>query len=267
MKVGEYQDLLVGKKVIVTGAARGIGKGIAIECIRNGAQVVVLDVDKPLLDQVVVELNGIKKNSATAFHADISSEKDVIDAFSFSFENLGGVDGVVINAGILHLAPVEQIELAEWNRVINVNLTGSFLCAKEAVRQMKKSNNRGSIVFTSSLFGLRGGAENGAYSASKFGVIGLAQSLAAELGPLGIRVNSICPGQVQTEMIDRLLEDRSSLTGRSSEEVRKNLVARIPSQKMGTITEIAEPYVFLLSEMSRYVTGHSLLVDGGWQVG
>lgn len=263
----ENANLLVGKKVIITGAGRGIGKGVAIECVRHGAKVAILDIDELLINNVVNELNDMQLGSAIGCAVDIVSEKSVNVAFAKSVEKMGGVDGVVINAGILYLAPITKIELADWDRVIKINLTGSFLCARESARIMKLSGNPGSIIFTSSLFGVRGGAENGAYSASKFGVIGLAQSLAAELGPEGIRVNSVCPGQVQTEMIEKLLIDRSLLTGKSTEEVRKDLVARIPSHKMGTIEEIAEPFVFLLSEMSRYVNGHSLVIDGGWQVG
>lgn len=260
-------NLLVGKKVIITGSGRGIGKGVAIECVRHGAKVAILDIDEKQVSNVVDELNGMQLGSAIGYPVDIVSEKSVKEAFARSSEKMGGVDGVVINAGVLYLAPIVTIDLADWDRVINVNLTGSFICARESARIMKLSGNPGSIIFTSSLFGLRGGVENGAYSASKFGVIGLAQSLAAELGPEGIRVNCVCPGQVQTEMIEKLLIDRSSLTGKSIDEVRKDLVSRIPSHKMGTIEEIAEPFVFLLSEMSRYVNGHSLVIDGGWQVG
>ena len=263
----ENANLLVGKKVIITGAGRGIGKGVAIECVRHGAKVAVLDIDEKQVGNVVDELNGIHLGSAIGCAVDIVSEKSVSEAFAQSLEKMGGVDGVVINAGVLYLAPIAALDLADWDRVIKINLTGSFICARESARIMKSSSKPGSIVFTSSLFGLRGGAENGVYSASKFGVIGLAQSLAAELGPEGIRVNCICPGQVQTEMIEKLLIDRSILTGKSIDEIHRELVSRIPSHKMGTIKEIAEPFIFLLSEMSRYVNGHSLVIDGGWQVG
>jgi NAD(P)-dependent dehydrogenase (short-subunit alcohol dehydrogenase family) len=263
----ENANLLIGKKVIITGAGRGIGKGVAIECVRHGAKVAILDIDEKQVRNVVDELNDMKLGSAIGCTVDVVSEGSVKQSFAQALEKMGGVDGVVINAGVLYLAPITTIELADWDRVIKINLTGSFLCARESARIMKSIGNPGSIVFTSSLFGLRGGAENGVYSASKFGVIGLAQSLAAELGPEGIRVNCVCPGQVQTEMIEKLLLDRSALTGKSIEEIHSDLVARIPSHKMGTIEEIAEPFVFLLSEMSRYVNGHSLVIDGGWQVG
>ncbi|NQV96454.1 MAG: SDR family oxidoreductase [Acidimicrobiaceae bacterium] len=259
--------LLDGRRIIITGAGRGIGKGVAIACAAQGASIALLDIDSELVQSVVQDLKLQSSARAVSLQVDISSEASVQRAFAECIEELGQIDGVVINAGVLHLEPVESMPLKDWQRVIDINLTGSFLCAREAAKLMQVNDGSSSIVFTSSLFGLRGGKENGAYSASKFGVIGLAQCLAAELGARGIRVNSVCPGQVQTEMIDKLLVDRSSLTGQSVEQIRSELLSHIPSHRMGTIEEIAQTFVFLLSEQSRYITGHSLVVDGGWQVG
>jgi len=149
----------------------------------------------------------------------------------------------------------------KFEQVNLVNLTGAFLTAKAAAAKMC---NGGSIIFTSSLFGVRGGAQNAAYSASKFGVIGLMQSMAADLAPKGIRVNAVAPGQIQTEMIDELVDTRKQM---GLPDPRNDLLARIPQGRLGDPMELAGAYVFLASNLSRYVTGQTLVVDGGWQVG
>jgi NAD(P)-dependent dehydrogenase (short-subunit alcohol dehydrogenase family) len=125
----------------------------------------------------------------------------------------------------------------------------------------------GRIVFTSSLFGLRGGRENAAYSASKFGVVGLMECMAAELAPAGILVNAVCPGQMDTEMLRSLFRDRATLRGTTEAAIRGTFEARIPVGRLGGMEELAGTYVWLASDLSRYVTGQSITVDGGWQVG
>jgi NAD(P)-dependent dehydrogenase (short-subunit alcohol dehydrogenase family) len=151
--------------------------------------------------------------------------------------------------------------------VIEVNLTGAFLTAQAFLKPLLAAGRPGQVIFTSSLFGLRGGRENAAYSASKFGMIGLAQSLAAEVASNGIRVNCVCPGQMDTDMIRQLFRDRAALTGATEAEVAGRLTARIPTGALGRMDELAGTYVWLASDLSRYVTGQSITVDGGWQVG
>jgi NAD(P)-dependent dehydrogenase (short-subunit alcohol dehydrogenase family) len=125
----------------------------------------------------------------------------------------------------------------------------------------------GRIIVSSSLFGLRGGVENAAYSSSKFGVVGLAQCLAAELGASGITVNAVCPGQVDTPMMRDLLAQRAQLTGTAPEELERSMLSRIPSRRLARPEEVADTYVWLASDMAGYVTGQSIVVDGGWQLG
>jgi NAD(P)-dependent dehydrogenase (short-subunit alcohol dehydrogenase family) len=125
----------------------------------------------------------------------------------------------------------------------------------------------GSVIFTSSLFGTRGGAGNAAYSASKFAIIGLAQSMAAELAPAGIRVNTVCPGQIDSVMMDHLFEERAAAADTTSEQERARFVSRIPLGRLGDPPDVADTYVYLASSLSAYVTGQHIIVDGGWNVG
>jgi NAD(P)-dependent dehydrogenase (short-subunit alcohol dehydrogenase family) len=170
-------------------------------------------------------------------------------------------DIVVPNAGILHLAPVDALDADAFRRTLEVNLTGAFLTAKAGAARMGAG---GRIVFTTSLFGRRGGAGNAAYSASKFGMVGLMESMAADLAPRGIAVNAVAPGQIATEMLDALVEVRLA-EGRP--DPRARLISRLPSGRLGTPEELAGSYVYLASPLSSYVTGQTIVVDGGWQVG
>jgi NAD(P)-dependent dehydrogenase (short-subunit alcohol dehydrogenase family) len=198
---------------------------------------------------------------------DVTDPAAVAAGFDAAERLLGPVDVVVANAGVLVLAPALDLDPADWRRVLDVNLTGTFLTCVEGARRMVARGAGGRIIVSSSLFGLRGGVENAAYSASKFGVVGVAQCLAAELGPHGITVNAVCPGQVDTPMMRHLLRERSRLTGTPEVEVERRLLARIPSGRMASPAEVADTYVWLASDLAAYVTGQSVVVDGGWQVG
>lgn len=198
-----------------------------------------------------------------AVTVDVTDEDAVEAAFESVLTRHGRLDWAVANAGVLHLERVVDLNLADWRRVIDVNLTGAFLTVRAAARRMSS----GSIVITSSLFGLRGGAGNGAYSASKFGVVGLAQSLAAELAPVGVRVNCVCPGQVATQMLDAVIAAHSEIGNGDDADIADALDRRIPAGRVGTPGDVADACLYLASDLSGYVTGQSLVVDGGWQVG
>jgi NAD(P)-dependent dehydrogenase (short-subunit alcohol dehydrogenase family) len=153
-----------------------------------------------------------------------------------------------------------------WRRVVDVNLTGAFLTCREFGRRMVEQGRGGRVIMSSSLYGLRGGRDNSAYSATKFGMIGLAQCLAAEWAPHDILVNSVCPGNVDTVMIRQLFADRAASRGTTPDAVRDELLAKIPLRRLADPTEVADIYVFLASDLARYVTGQALTVDGGVQV-
>jgi NAD(P)-dependent dehydrogenase (short-subunit alcohol dehydrogenase family) len=150
--------------------------------------------------------------------------------------------------------------------VLEVNLTGAFLTCRELGKVLLAQGRGGRVILSSSLFGLRGGRENAAYAATKFGMIGLGQCLAAEWAPHGILVNSVCPGQVDTAMMRQLFVSRAALRGTTPEAVEAEMLAGIPLGRLADPDEIADVYVFLASDLSRYVTAQSLVADGGWQV-
>ena len=258
-----HQALLTGRVGIVTGAGRGIGAAIARRFAEHGATVMAADIDgaaaRSTADSSATGAEGLVQPLAL----DVTNESAVETAFERVMSRHGRLDYVVANAGLLHLGQVMDLDLAQWRRVIDVNLTGAFLTVRSAARRMKG----GSIVVTSSLFGLRGGAGNGAYSASKFGVVGLAQSLAAELAPAGVRVNCVCPGQITTRMMDTVIAARLDAGLKDRASAVDELTSRIPSGRLGTPDDVADACLFLASDLSGYVTGQSLVIDGGWQVG
>lgn len=259
--------LLDGRAAFVTGGAQGIGLAVAKAYLAAGASVTVADVRPDGLEQARLELEGAAPGRIQAIHLDVTDEAATEAAVDAAASFHGRLDVAVANAGVLVLRRVLEMPLAEWRRSLDVNLTGAFLTARACARRMVDGGAGGRIILTSSLFGLRGGVENAAYSASKFGMVGLAQCLAAELAPNGILVNAVCPGQIGTAMLDALFQERAAAQGRSPEELKAGFVARIPTGRLGSLEEVADTYVFLASHLSRYTTGQALTVDGGWQVG
>ena len=258
-------SLLQGKVAFITGAAQGIGLAVARAYAAQGASVVLADIAQAPLDKAIAAFPDSAKAMAVALN--VADEVHTAAALQKTLDRFGRVDCVVANAGILVLKHIVDLELDAWRRVIDVNLTGAFLTAKLFAQQLVKQKHGGRIIFTSSLFGLRGGRENGAYSASKFGMIGLMQSLAVELAPENILVNAVCPGQIDTAMMKSLFRDRAALTGRTEAAVEAALLSRIPIGRLGTMDDLSGVFVYLASELCQYSTGQSFTVDGGWQVG
>lgn len=249
--------LLNGRTALVTGAARGIGLAIARAFAAHGAQVAISDVRREGVEAAAQSLHG----EVLPLSFDVTDEAATEAAMGEIVGRFGKLDIVVPNAGILHLESAETLPAERFRAVLEVNLTGAFLTARHAARRMGEG---GRIVFNASLFGLRGGTQNAAYAASKFGVVGLMQSMAADLAPKRIAVNAVAPGQIATEMLDQLVADRLAM---GLEDPKKRLLARIPSGRLGTPEELAGTFVYLASPLSAYVTGQTICVDGGWQVG
>jgi len=251
---------LVGHRVIVTAGANGIGLAIARAFASEGASVHVCDVDATVLAQMAEA-----DPSISATKADVSDRKAVGRFFDEAIERLGGLDTLVNNAGIAGpTAFVEDQDPLEWERCIDVNLVGQFNCARIAVAHLKQSGNA-SIVNMSSISGRLGVATRTPYCASKWGVVGLTKSLAAELGPHRIRANAVLPGIVEGDRVERVLVARAEALGKTYDEVRAAFLAGNSLRTMVTPEEIADQILFLASRRARSISGQAISVCGDLQ--
>lgn len=244
------EKLLEGKKALVTGAARGIGKSIAAALVAQGASVAVCDLDAATLEQTKAELSA-GGGTVISHVADVADAGSVAGLAKAVLEVFGGLDILVNNAGITRDTLLIRMKDEDWDKVITVNLKSVYLTTKAFARKMMKQRS-GSIINISSVIGLRGNAGQANYAASKAGIIGFSKSAAREFAPRGIRVNVIAPGFIQTEMTDVL-----------PDEVKSAIMKDTPLGRIGTPEEVAGAVVFLASDLASYVTGHVLAVDGG----
>jgi len=252
---------LKGQKALVTGANSGIGKAVAIALGQAGADVVVNYVGgEPAANEVVgnVAASGVR---ALAIRADVSQESEVRAMFAKMFKEFGTIDILVNNAGLQKDAPFEEMTLAQWNTVIGVNLTGQFLCAREAVREFKRrgvvkevSVSAGKIICMSSVHETIPWSGHVNYAASKGGIMMMMKSIAQEVAPYRIRVNSICPGAIRTPI---------NTSAWSTREAYQKLMNLIPYKRIGEPEDIGHVAVLLASDQADYINGASIFVDGG----
>lgn len=259
--------VLQDRTALITGGAGHIGRAIARRFAAEGARVVVADLGEAASQSVASEIATEFGVDTAGYAMNVADPDDVERVAGEVTDRFGTCDAIVVNAGVLILKPALELTADEWNTVVTVNLGGAFHTATAFGRRLTSAHRPGTIVFTSSLFGVRGGYGNAAYSASKFGILGLAQSMATELAPQGIRVNSVCPGQIRSPMLDALFERRSEESGRTVQDEEGAFTARIPAGTLGTVEDVANAFLYLTSDQSSYVTGQHLIIDGGWQVG
>ena len=257
----EVRKVLAGQKALVTGANSGIGKGVAIALGRAGADVVVNYVARPeQAEEVVAEIRH-EGGSAHAYQADVACEAQVEAMFAWMLKELGTIDILVNNAGLQRDAKLEEMTLEDWNTVIGVNLTGQFLCAREAVREFKRrgvqpkvSCAAGKIVCISSVHEVIPWAGHVNYAASKGGVMMMMKSIAQEVAPHRIRVNSVCPGAIRTPI---------NTAAWSTPEAYAELMKLVPYKRIGEVDDIGRVVAWLASDEADYITGASIFVDGG----
>lgn len=256
-----YQIVLEGQPALVTGANSGIGKAVALGLARAGADVVVNYVTDPAAaDDVAHEITSMGRR-AIAIKADVSREDDVVQMFAEAVKAFGTLHIVVSNAGLQRDAPYEQMSLEQWNTVIGVNLTGQFLCTREAVREFNRrgidtavSAATGKIICMSSVHQEIAWAGHANYAASKGGIMMLMRSLAQEVAPRRIRVNSIAPGAIRTPI---------NTAAWDTPQAYDDLMALVPYKRIGEPDDIARAAVWLASDAADYVIGATLFVDGG----
>ena len=241
---------LEGKKALITGAARGIGKTIALLLAREGADVAVSDIDERLAAETAGEIKAIGRKSL-AIKGDVADIGSVTEMMSNVVEKMGGIDILVNNAGITKDALLLRMKDEEWDAVINVNLKGTFNCTKAAVKYMSKQRS-GKIVNIASIVGLMGNAGQANYSASKAGVIGLTKTAAREFAGRGLNINAVAPGFISTAMTDAI-----------PEKAKNELIAQIPMKRLGSPDDVANAVLFLVSSASDYITGQVISINGG----
>ncbi|RJQ22839.1 MAG: 3-oxoacyl-[acyl-carrier-protein] reductase [Nitrospiraceae bacterium] len=241
---------LEGKKAVITGAAQGIGKSIALGMAREGADICVADVNIENSEKTAQEICALGVKSI-AVRLDVSKQDEVAKAFETSVKEFGRIDILVNNAGITRDTVLLRMKEEDWDAVININLKGSFLCSKEAVRIMAKQRY-GKIISISSVVAFMGNPGQINYSSSKAGLIGLTKTIAKEYASRGIRANAVAPGFIQTAMTD-------VLTDAVKDEMRK----AIPLGEFGTPEDVANAVIFLASAEADYITGQVIHINGG----
>jgi glucose 1-dehydrogenase len=255
------QKLLLGQKALVTGASSGIGRAIAVSLGDAGADVVINYVSGEEKAQALADEIRAKGSRAMAIRADVSDVAQVSAMFQEMISEFGTIDILVNNAGLQQDAPFHELTLAQWNRVLGVNLTGQFLCSREAVREFRRrgvkpevSCSAGKILCISSVHEVIPWAGHVNYAASKGGVMLMMKSLAQEVAPYRIRVNSICPGAIRTPI---------NMAAWDTPSAYQELMKLIPYKRIGEAEEIGRASVWLASDYADYVHGISLFVDGG----
>jgi len=241
---------LAGKVALVTGAAQGIGKAVALLLAQNGADIAVSDVNFEKAEETAKEIQALGRR-AMAIKVDVAKLDDVEKMVGATLSQFGQINILINNAGIARDKLILRMTEEDWDAVLNINLKGTFNCTKAVVRHMSKQKS-GKIVNIASVVGEMGNPGQGNYAASKAGVIGFTKTIAREFAQRGINVNAIAPGYIETPMTDAL-----------PEKAKEELKRLIPMDRLGKPEDVAEAVLFLVSEASSYITGQVLNVNGG----
>lgn len=260
-------ESLRNRIALVTGAAQGLGEAIAHRLAHEGAHLGVADINFEGARGVATAVEQRTERRAIPLAVDVTVETQVEQMVAHMVEAFGRLDILVANAGILQAHDIAEFPADAWRRVIDINLTGYFLCAKHAARVMREQRS-GAIVQINSKSGKKGSFRNSAYAASKFGGIGLTQSIALDLAPYGVRANAVCPGNLLDSplWVDSLYEQFSRRLGMTPQEVRQRYESQVPLGRGCTYEDVCNVVVFLVSDQAAYVTGQAVNVTGGQEM-
>lgn len=242
--------LLEGKTAVVTGGGQGIGKSICLGLAQQGADIALCDINLETATETAEAIRALGRKSV-AIKANVTDQAEVSEMIQRAASELGKIDFLVNNAGITRDGLLIRMKEEDWDLVLAVNLKSAFLCSKAAATVMMKAR-QGRIINIASVIGLMGNAGQANYAASKGGIIALTKSMAKELAGRNILVNAIAPGYIRTAMTDKL-----------SDAVKEKILSVIPAGKMGTPEDVANTVIYLCSDLSSYVTGQTITVDGG----
>lgn len=257
--------LLAGQVAIVTGGAQGIGRCIAERFAREGAQVVIADLERANPKAVATEIAAETHTDVLGVYADVTDEDAVESAVNDTVLKFGAIDILVNNAGIQYICPVDQLSYSDWKRIVAVHLDGAFLFTRACLRNMYVSGRGGSIIYMGSVHSKLASVLKAPYVTAKHGIVGLCRTVAKEGAPHGVRANVICPGFVRTQLVEAQIPEQAGRLGMSTEDViGKVMLKDTVDGQFTTPDEIADAAVFFASSKSLAFTGQSLLVSHGW---
>src|SRR5215469_10854373 len=256
---------LENRVAIVTGAASGIGKDIATLFAKEGARVVIADLNQKGADAVAAELGGAKRAIGVA--VDVTNEAQTETCVAKTIEAFGRLDILISNAGIQTVAPIDQFEFAKWKQLLAIHLDGAFLTTRAALQEMYKAGHGGTILYMGSVHSKEASVLKAPYVTAKHGLIGLAKVVAKEGAPYGVRANVICPGFVRTQLVERQIPEQARARGISEQEVVRNVMLKeTVDGEFTTTQDVAEAILFFASFESAALTGQSLVVSHGWSL-
>jgi 3-hydroxybutyrate dehydrogenase len=255
---------LKDKSAIITGAASGIGKDIALRFAREGAKVAIADLKKEAADAAAKEIRAFN-GTAIGIAMDVSNEQAVNDGVAAVAAEFGGVDILVSNAGIQIVHPIEEFPFAEWKKMLAVHLDGAFLTTKACLAHMYKAGRGGSIIYIGSVHSKEASLLKAPYVTAKHGLIGLCKVVAKEGAKHGVRANVVCPGFVRTPLVDKQIPEQAKALGISAQEVVKNVMLKeTVDGEFTTLEDVTEATLFCAAFPSNAMTGQSFIVSHGW---
>jgi 3-hydroxybutyrate dehydrogenase len=260
----EIDMKLKDKSAIITGAASGIGKDIALVFAREGAKVTIADLAKDAADATAAEIRAAG-GQALGVAMDVTDEKQVADGVGSVVAAFGGVDILISNAGIQIVHPIEEFSYAEWKKMLAIHVDGAFLTSRACIPHMYKSGRGGSIIFMGSVHSKEASVLKAPYVTAKHGLIGLAKVIAKEGAAHGVRANVICPGFVRTPLVEKQIPEQAKVLGISEDDVIKKVMLKdTVDGEFTTVDDVAEVALFFASFPSNALTGQSLVVSHGW---